>query len=63
MIVCDMCGKENPKCSATICDLQLFHLNRKNEYTVCEHCKRKLKRFIEFERARNKRNLRKGELK
>ena len=52
MIVCDMCGKENPKCSVIISEPLLFS-NKETEYTVCEHCKQKLKRFIEFERARN----------
>ena len=59
MIVCDMCGKENPKCSVIISEPLLFS-NKETEYTVCEHCKQKLKRFIEFECARNERNLRKG---
>lgn len=53
MIVCDMCGKENPKCPVTVYDPPTFFSNRKTEYTLCEPCKRKLKRFIEFERAWN----------
>lgn len=60
MIVCDMCGKENPKYSVTIYVPPTFYSSIKTEYTVCEHCKQKLKRFIKFERARNERNLRKG---
>lgn len=53
MIVCYMCGKENPECSVTIFDPQLFPSKRKTKYRVCDHCKQKLKQFIEFERARN----------
>ena len=63
MIVCDMCGKENPKCSVTIYDPSKFNSDRETKYDVCDHRKQKLKRFIEFERARNERNLRKGGLK
>ena len=52
MVVCDMCGKENPKCPVIISE-PLWFSNKETEHTVCGHCKRKLKRFIEFERARN----------
>lgn len=54
MIVCDMCGKKKPVETIEFNDANPFIVRDHNDkYDLCEKCSKKLKRFIEFERARN----------
>lgn len=52
MTICDMCGKPfTEKVKPNVCIE--FSFGRNDIYTVCNKYRKKLKRFIEFEFARN----------
>ena len=48
MLVCDMCGREEPKTKIEITCL-IFG----QKFIVCGKCTKKLKKYITFERERN----------
>lgn len=60
MIVCDMCGKKKIVKTIEFKEADPFSFtssslfqNHDDEYDLCKKCSQKLKRFIEFERARS----------